>query len=230
MFRCDVCTEAWERLFRFFCQEPQALTTGEDALEALRASKGFCAFHTWMLTRYASPRNLSVAYPPLLEDASAALLALVGQGGLIASKRIQEWSGPPHLCPACRVLAEAEREVVGRLRQGVLEAGLEGAPSLCLRHLADLLPGLDAEQAGPLLRDHAERGIALAEGHRGYAAKFDARHRHLMTDDERTAHRDALVFLTGERDLAGPSAWRPHAGGREGAAGGGSEAERGVWP
>ena len=213
MFRCEVCTEAWENLFRFFCQEPNALMAGGGALNLLRERKGFCAYHTWMLTRYASPRNLGAAYPPLLEDASAGLLALAGQEGRLASRQIQDMLGSPHLCPACRMLREVEQGIVRRIRNGMLEARREGTPSLCLRHLADLLPGLEAEQAAPLLRHHAERGIALAEAQRGYAAKFDALRRHLMTDDERTAHRDALVLLAGEPDLAGPSTWGSQAPG-----------------
>jgi hypothetical protein len=207
MFRCDVCTEAWESLFAFFCQEPNALMGGANVLEALRDSHGFCAFHTWMLTRYASPRNLSQAFPTLLEDVSAGLLALAGKDGWQAAAQIQQMLGTPRLCPACRVIGEAEDGAVRRVRERVLSGAEERTPSLCLRHLAEVTSGLNASQAAILIRAHATWESDLAGALRGYAAKFDALRRNLMTEEERNAYREALVFLTGERDLAGPSSW-----------------------
>jgi hypothetical protein len=209
MFRCVVCAEAWETLFGFFCREPQALMTDPGAVEALRGSKGFCAFHEWMLTRYASPRNLSQAMPSLLEDASAGLLTVTGQDGASASRQIRQMLGAPSLCPACRLLRETEQQIVDRVRDHLLSGTSEGdPPTLCLRHLAEVLPGLGGEQAALLLQAQAKRGEALAEALKGYASKFDTLRRSQITEEERDAHRDALVFLTGERDLAGPSAWR----------------------
>lgn len=207
MFRCVVCADAWEALFAFFCREPNALMKEGEAVEALRRSKGFCAFHGWMFTRYASPRNLSDAFPPLLEDASAGLLALIGQAGASVSGQIRQMLGTPQLCPACHLLEAVDQELVGRIRDLLLSGDEENTPTLCLRHLAEVLPGLDAGQAKPLLLAHARRGNNLAEALRAFAAKFDALQRNLMSEEERIAHRDALVFLAGERDLGGPSTW-----------------------
>lgn len=212
MFRCVVCAEAWETLFGFFCREPHALMTDPGAVDALRDSKGFCAFHAWMLTRYASPRNLSQALPSLLADASAGLSALEGQEGPSASRQIREMLGAPRLCPACCLLQEAEPGMVAQVREHLLpEAAETDPPPLCLRHLAEVLSGLDAGRAASLLRAQAARGDALTEALKGYATKYDTRQRSQMSEAERDAYRDALVFLTGERDLAGPLAWGPQA-------------------
>jgi hypothetical protein len=200
---CEVCAGTWDVLFGFFCRQPRALTVKSTAREEWLGSFGFCPSHTWMLAKFSSPRSLSASYPTLMEDAASHLLAFVGKTGSQASENIQALLRRTSGCPACRLLAQADDQIVSRIR---LELGQGGGPSkapvfLCLRHLAKVLPGLDEDRTATLLRAYAETAAQVADDLRGYVSKFDTLRRGQISAEEQSAHQDALLLLVGGREV-----------------------------
>jgi len=204
MLRCEVCTEAWQALFGFYCRQQQALIVEEAAQEEFLGSVGFCPSHCWMLVGFSSPKGLSATYPKLMEKVATQLNSFLGRSGDEAGEGLRDLLRQRAQCAACGTQAQVVSQTVLRIR-GDLNCGHGGndaSISLCLHHLQSVLMGLDAGRASTLLRAHAERAARAAVDMHGYAFKFDALRRDLIIKPEHAAYRDALVLLAGERNLA----------------------------
>ncbi len=73
---CAICAAVSDAVFDFLCHHQYAIAVDRLTQRQFLASNGLCATHTWHLERIASPRGLSVSYPPLVEATAARLLAI----------------------------------------------------------------------------------------------------------------------------------------------------------
>jgi hypothetical protein len=182
------------------------LTTDAAAQQEFKSSGGLCPSHTWQLERLSSPRGLCTSYPALVEGLSQRVGALAGLPGAVVSERLAALLSQTATCAACLVRERSEQEGAARVVEGWVTrprgTGADETPRLCLPHLRLLVAALDEQGAATLIRRQAQRLVEVSEAMQGYRLKFDALRRDLLTLEERTAHRDALVLLVGERNLS----------------------------
>jgi hypothetical protein len=203
--KCIVCADAWQALDAFFCHFQRAM--GEDPVvqDAFREAPGLCAGHLWQLERFSSPRGLCGGLPEVVNLVIARLVGIAQQpeGASIESPLLAHAG----TCQACRVLEQATRASVDRLVRAL--QALDGAagsgrpPDLCLQHLPRVLGAVSAANGAALARHVAARLEGVAVAMTGFVVKTDALRRDLLSEAERHAHRDALAWLAGHRDLAG---------------------------
>jgi hypothetical protein len=191
------------------------LATDEAAQEAYASTRGFCRFHAWQLGDMASPRALCAGYPPLVDRTVRSLRAMAGMSPRQSAERLSALLPGASGCRACEAREQSEHEYVRQLLRllGTAEGRQEYRRSqgVCLPHLQALLaaePPPEAECGGAppgplptatfLLEEQARRLEELANDLNGYAVKFDARRRELMSLDERDAANRAVILLTGE--------------------------------
>jgi len=202
---CPICAAASNALFDFLCQYQYAITRDDAAQRQSLAAQGLCPPHTWHLEGISSPRGLSLGYPPLLdrlEERVRALMHGTPDGAVTALHALEARSTT---CAACIAVRSAEQRaaatLIATLKTPEGLASFEARQWLCLAHLRLILTGLEEPAAAAVLRRQARRIGELAESMREYVIKHDARRRHLMTDEEVRAYRQALVLLVGERYL-----------------------------
>ena len=163
---------------------------------------GFCPFHAWRYVALASPQGIAKTYPPLLMHVAAALRRQCSD----ADRRTS--NSTPLKCPSCAVAVRAEREAiverVQRLRERPEAAA--GDSTFCVPHLRELVASLGtAEAVTLLLRHEAALLERLAEDMQRYALKHDALRRALTSDEERCSADNAVLLLSGKRNLSGPA-------------------------
>jgi hypothetical protein len=202
---CPVCAQVLDALFDFLSHFQYALATDPGTQASFRAAGGFCALHAWQLGELSSPRGLSGGYPSLLEGAAETLRALVGRSAGEAARSVRAMATAGPGCGACKARSDAEEEAVSALCADLAtEAGRvqhETSHGLCLRHLALILPRVTPGAVPFLLRHQSRRCVEVAEGLAGYALKFDAHRQDLLSREEETAHRQAIVLTAGERGV-----------------------------
>lgn len=202
---CPVCADAWQALDDFFCHFQRAM--GEDPIvqATFREAPGFCAGHLWQLERFSSPRGLCGGLPGLV-DLLIVRLARITQDS-VGFPREEPLLAEADSCQACRVLEQAIRASVDRLVRALQApdggAGSGRPPDLCLQHLPRVLGAVSAANGAALARQVAARLEGVAVAMTGFVVKTDALRRDLLSEAERHAHRDALAWLAGHRDLAG---------------------------
>jgi hypothetical protein len=205
---CPICAAMSGSLFDFLCHHQYAITASRSTQREFLATRGLCPVHTWHIEAVASPRGLSESYPPLLDLLAARLQAMARWPVPRMTVGLRQLRSDATDCPACAVLRRAERDAGDRLHAQFQtadgRAALLRSPRLCLAHLERFVAGLADDEAGLLVRAHAERLIELAETMRDYVLKVDARRRDLLTSDEARAYGRALIALAGERDLVVP--------------------------
>jgi hypothetical protein len=103
---------------------------------------------------------------------------------------------------ACQTLEQATRDAVEQIRVDLLGTS-EVLPDLCLQHLPLVLAQLERNQGAELAQRLAQRLVRVAQAMSGFSLKFDARRGDLLSEAERRAHREALAWLAGDRNLLG---------------------------
>jgi hypothetical protein len=199
---CVVCAQVWRVLYDFFTQFQQALASDAEVQGAFQATTGLCPSHLWLLGRFSSPRGLCAGLPGLMEHLASRLetLAQIGLGEAVLDP-------VPHLahpgtCMACQTLEQATRDAVEQIRVDLLGTS-EVLPDLCLQHLPLVLAQLERNQGAELAQRLAQRLVRVAQAMSGFSLKFDARRGDLLSEAERRAHREALAWLAGDRNLLG---------------------------
>jgi len=204
---CPICSEAWQGLYGFFIDFQHQLATGEDAQERFRAAHGLCPGHLWFLERFASPRGLCAGLPALVEDLARQLAPPVEVGQVRGGRRPNPGLARAEVCPACQTRERVTQDAVERLARGLGEraalASEPMTPAICLQHLPLVVARVDQARGEELARVLASRLAHVAEAMAGFALKFDARRRDLLSDAERDAYREALEWLAGNRNLLG---------------------------
>lgn len=216
---CPVCRCLREAAVRSLDALLYERVTDPATREGLRASWGFCAWHTGLVREV---RHAGLGAAIVAED----LLGLVREqlsatrrelGGLAGWRRRLRRHRPLRLvrararrrgCPLCGILAEAEASYLHTVLEYIEDPGFDDAygrsAGLCLPHLTRAL-ARDPGHPGvvPLLLRTERQLEALARDLRGFIDKHDYRREASFTDAEATSWTGALAFLAGEPGLFG---------------------------
>lgn len=198
---CRVCSETWEELFSFLCQFQYALAKDPNTQAEFRTSFGLCPGHTWLLEQLSSPRGRCDSFPALLDDLAGGLETLADLSPRQAGAGLEALLGTLEHCALCRAKTRFEQQALRRVHRD-LGTAPDHPVDLCLPHLTVVLKGEPPGASAFLLRHHAQRLATLAQGMRGYAAKFDALRRGDITPEENASPRAALEALVGTRNLS----------------------------
>ncbi len=202
---CAICSRLELAQTEYLIHRQYQLATRQSDQARHAETGGFCPLHSWQYAHLASPVGISAGTATLAGQLAGALQD-AGAGSRDAGElagRVAALVGTVS-CPACAVLAEAERQAAQQLAaQGPVP---DGPPQLCLRHLA-LVLDLHPELAdGRAMTSALAATLARAsQDMRAYALKREALRRSLITADEASAYTDALRLLAGQAALAMPA-------------------------
>jgi small GTP-binding protein len=190
--RCAICESVVDVMFAFLSKYQYELSI-EFAEQRQHAERGgFCGIHTWQYESIASPRGVALSYPALLQR--------------LAQRLTSPDVGVPSVgsaCRACAVRSRAESEAVVALATRLERDDTAGRPTLCLPHLV-MAAGVvkDTLLRSRLLQRHADLLQRLAEDLQRFALRHDGLRRHLLSEEERNAPRQALAMVAGERSVS----------------------------
>jgi hypothetical protein len=181
----------------------------ERRAEHVRAG-GFCPIHTWQYAETASDVGIALAYAQLAHTAAELLSspARIEDTPDGPAAAVAQLMPGPGRCPACRALADVERDAVAQVVAG-LPAHTDGrqAPSLCVRHLAAVLADDPRHDRSRWLAQRLVDTLRRAsEDMRTYSLKREALRGQLLSAEERAACLSVIRFLVGSREPARP--WR----------------------
>lgn len=204
---CEICRDIVGASFEFLSRFQYVLGTSLDEQQAHAERGGLCALHTWQYASLASPHGICTGYPALLDRLSESLrsASLIEPRAVLENLRgLQPAARRCVLCGAC---AEAEARAVASIAERLTatpETALDSLSAFCLSHLRLLIESIrDAEIVRTLLIREAMILERLSEDMRRYATKHDAIRRHLASDEEISAGREALAVLAGLRGVNG---------------------------
>jgi hypothetical protein len=194
--------------------------TDADTRRALRASWGFCNWHTWMLPEVEqSIFGAAIIYEDLVRIALERTADL-GEGGPASRRsgwgrwwwRRRDAGARPRRrrspCPVCVTTAESEGRYLDTLVRfaddGDLQAAYAGSDGLCLSHL---LAALETAEPGAgtrwLVTRTRERWARLGRELESFVAKHDYRNREPYTEAEADSYTRAFGMLAGARGVFG---------------------------
>jgi hypothetical protein len=196
--------------------------TDPDTRRALRASWGFCNWHTWMLREIEqSIFGSAIIYEDLVRIAlqqaqrlgermarparAGWLSTLLGRrraGGTVAPYRQRA------VCPACRNIADVERRylgtLVGFINDGDLRAAYARSDGLCVPHLFAAVEGHEERLEARVLVDETRaKWRKLGEELGSFIAKHDHRNREAYTGAEAASTTRAFELLAGAEGIFG---------------------------
>lgn len=205
--------------------------TDPDTRRAIRASWGFCNWHTWMQREIDHATfGSAIIYEDLVGqvlDEAARLTDAGGEGrsrGWLATllggrrRRRVERHRRRAVCPACRSAADAERRyletLVACIDDGDLHAAYARSDGLCAPHLFAALKGNgDRPRARVLVEMTGARWRRLGQELGAFIAKHDYRNREPYTEAEAGACARALETLAGAPGVFGNDVHAPTAEG-----------------
>lgn len=201
--RCEICEQLDQGLYDFLCRYQWEITSEHTTQDQLAEAGGLCAFHYWQLGSIASPQTICVGLAPLVDRWATRLdeLATLPRNNPEAAGSLL----PSSACELCSTHVRLEQEALARMVER-LESGPEipdaSQPQSCLVHLDMLTRAIDRESVTRrLLASHSAALTRLAEDMRRYALKRDALRRDLVTDEDLSADRRALMLLGGHRNV-----------------------------
>jgi len=205
---CRICGEMVSRVFDFFAQYQNQLSTSRETQATHAANGGFCPMHTWQYEKIASPRGICASYAAFLDNVAGELRGMLNKAEsvediLLGLANLAE-SHPR--CKACEVQHSTEEDALTRLSSLISGRWRDGArdlPVLCLLHLPPFLARIpDPELIREMIGRQADICERVSENMQRQVLKFDARRRALLSDEERTAHLHGLMILAGHRRVA----------------------------
>lgn len=202
--RCEICEQLDQGLYDFLCRYQWEITSEHATQDQLADAGGLCAFHYWQLGSIASPQTICVGLAPLVDRWAARLHEMA-----TPPERSNPEAGEPLLhsssCEVCRTHVRLEREALARVAQHLVtapEMANASEPQLCLVHLDMLTRAMGPEAViRQLLSSQSAALTRLAEDMRRHALKRDGLRRDLVTDEDLSADRRALMLLGGHRNV-----------------------------
>lgn len=192
---------------------------------ALRASWGFCNWHTWMLLEIPhAVFGAAIIYEDILDrvlaragEASAGadrsrrrgwLARLLGMRNAAPGRR---GDGQRARCPTCAEVGDAERRYLDTLarlgHEGELEAAYARSDGLCAPHLFALVAHAgDAPGTRSLVARTRDTWRRLGRELGAFVAKHDYRNREPYTEAEAASCSRAFEILAGARGVFGNDA------------------------
>jgi hypothetical protein len=194
--------------------------TDPDTRRAIRASWGFCNWHTWMLLEIANSLfGAAIIYEDLVTLALRRTERLGdrgrGQGrpswlGVLLGRQrrpnVLELYRRRGVCPACTSAADTERHYLETLVKfvddGDLQAAYARSDGLCLPHL---FAAVEANGASPEMRTLVERTrekwASVGKDIASFVRKHDYRNREPYTEAESASYARAFEMLVGAKNL-----------------------------
>ncbi len=196
--------------------------TDPDTRDTLRASWGFCNWHTWMLLEIEHAKfGSAIIYEDLVRlalkrierlDAGAGASRRRGWFSSLFHRPPRTTEGRPYrarpACPVCITAAETEgrylEALVSFIGEGDLLAAYARSDGLCVPHLfAALEVGGDRPQARALVARTREKWTRLRRELESFVAKHDYRNREPYTGAEAASYTRAFALLAGARGVFG---------------------------
>lgn len=196
--------------------------TDPDTRRAIRASWGFCNWHTWMLLEVDhSIFGSAIIYEDLVKLALRRterlgeraerprsrgwLSALIGRRRRPTAVELYRARAA---CPACRAAADTERRyleaLVTFIDDGDLQAAYARCDGLCLPHLfAGLENNADRHAARVLVDRTREKWAKLGQEIGSFVSKHDYRNREPYTEAEVASYTRAFEMLVGAKSVFG---------------------------
>ena len=195
--------------------------TDPESRGKLRASRGFCNWHTWMLVEVdTGVLGASIVYEDLLREAIDRVAALsdrprkAGRRGWLARFGGADSAPGPGThdtrpqCPLCVTAAEVERQCllsfVRLIDDAELAAAYAAADPICLPHViraVELSPQSAAVRG--LVERTREKWQTIRGVLRSFIDKHDYRNRAAYTEDEAASYARAFEVLAGAKGLLG---------------------------
>jgi hypothetical protein len=196
--------------------------TDPDTRRAIRASWGFCNWHTWMLREIEqSIFGSAIIYEDLVRLALKRTqhlsdrMARPARSGWLAALLGRRRARAPvdsyrqrAVCPACRNIADAETRYVGTLvgfiNEGDLRAAYARSDGLCVPHLFAAVEGNEEVPGARVLVDETRaKWRRLGEELGSFIAKHDYRNREAYTEAEAASTTRAFEVLVGAQGVFG---------------------------
>jgi hypothetical protein len=196
--------------------------TDPDTRRAIRASWGFCNWHTWMLLEVErgifgsaliyeelvqlvlsrTERLGERAEPPRPRGWLSTLL-----GGRRRSSSVEGYRGRAE-CPACAAAADTERRylatVVTFIDDGDLAAAYAQSDGLCVPHLFAVLEhDGDRREARVLVDRTREKWARLGQEISSFVSKHDYRNQEPYSQAEAASYARAFEMLAGAKSVFG---------------------------
>ena len=201
---CLICARGEKAVFDALAALQGRLRRDADARRDLAASGGLCGIHARQLASHAAPREVCVGLAPALDAQADRLLRLAER----AEAGQLDAAAPDAGNPGCMLCDVAERMTGAVLDELVLAFDACGAsapegPTLCLPHLARLLPRLHGHPVVPNLLSRQARILQRrADDMRRFALKQDASLRDQITAEENRAADHGIAALVGAPGLS----------------------------
>ena len=196
--------------------------TDPESRRAVRASWGFCNWHTWMLLE-VDPRALgaSIYYEDLLREAIDRVTTLADRprrsrlGSLVARMRGRD-DAPAIVvardrrlrCTLCVLAAETERQSLVTLATMITNAEIASAyassDGVCLPHVVravEVAPR--SREVRVLITRTLEKWLALRGTLQSFIAKHDYRNRTAYTEEEAASYARSFEIMAGARGVFG---------------------------
>lgn len=204
---CVICTLMADDLSAFMAQWQYFSTLAPAVRERFCQRKGFCAEHTEMLRRIASPQGLDLGLMDLLAavaravtvnaDASPTDPGAPGPDGLLGHER---------QCQACELCREAEvryLQALGALaRDQAFRQAYAASRGICIPHFVCLCEHIREPKARDwTMATQGSHIRRLVEEMQGHLRKCEAGLRRETTSDEEQAAWRALRMLSGRPEV-----------------------------
>jgi hypothetical protein len=196
--------------------------TDPDTRRAIRASWGFCNWHTWMLLEVEHAIfGSALIYEELVKLALSRTERLDGRAdpprprgwlstllrGPRRSSSVEGYRGRAE-CPACTAAADTERRylstMVASIDDGDLAAAYAQSDGLCVPHLFAVLERDGERREARVLVDRTrEKWARLGRELSSFVSKHDYRNREPYTPAEAASSARAFEMLAGARSVFG---------------------------
>ncbi len=196
--------------------------TDPDTRRAIRASWGFCNWHTWMLLEIDNSLfGAAIIYEDLVKLALRGTERLAhrarrrqGRGwfdALIRRHRrpaIVELYHRRRVCPACASAADTEKRYLETLVKfvddGDLRAAYARSDGLCLPHVvAAMEQNAERPELWTLVERTREKWASVGKDIASFVSKHDYRNREPYTEAEAVSYGRAFEMLVGARSVFG---------------------------
>lgn len=196
--------------------------TDPDTRRAIRASWGFCNWHTWMLLEVEHAIfGSALIYEELVKLALSRTERLGERaerprprgwlstllGGRRRASSVEGYRGRAE-CPACAAAADTERRylatVVTFIDDGDLAAAYAQSDGLCVPHLFAVLEhDGDRREARVLVDRTREKWVRLGQEISSFVSKHDYRNHEPYTQAEAASYARAFEMLAGAKSVFG---------------------------
>ncbi len=195
---CGVCQQVEQAVFDALTALQGRLRRDPGARASFGLAGGLCGPHTREFAANAAPREICVAFAPVLDKQAQALRALAA-GDPIA----RDAPEPAGRCLVCEI---ADGVAARSLEDLLAHARMKRAPqtlyaTCCQPHLRRLAAGLaDDPVLRSILTEQASILERRADDMRRFALKQDASLRDLISDEERRSAKSGIDALVGVPD------------------------------